>query len=115
MTINLLVYAPFVSVLFQIVSCANTARWRVLITHLNADFHREGVNSAYQQYKIQQMLELGAEVVVASESGLTLESATQLLQEASRMGQLGGVFIINMVCQTESQHHWRSYCDKPAS
>ncbi|RUS92164.1 hypothetical protein EGW08_000017 [Elysia chlorotica] len=58
---------------------------------------RDGVNSAYKQYKMSQMFELGSDVKVISEIGETLDSAKKLLQEASQMAPLEGIFVMNTV------------------
>ena len=58
---------------------------------------RSGIKNSYQEMQVRRMREDGCDVVISNEPCDTLESTQRLLDQASAMGPLGGIFHLAMV------------------
>ncbi|XP_007434239.1 fatty acid synthase [Python bivittatus] len=58
---------------------------------------RSGIRTGYQAKRVQEWKQLGVQVLVSTSDVATLEGAQQLIQEASQLGPVGGVFNLAMV------------------
>ncbi|XP_070596224.1 fatty acid synthase [Erythrolamprus reginae] len=58
---------------------------------------RSGIRTGYQAKRVQEWKQLGVQVLVSTSDVVTLEGAQQLIQEASQLGPVGGIFNLAMV------------------
>ncbi|XP_026523135.1 fatty acid synthase [Notechis scutatus] len=58
---------------------------------------RSGIRTGYQAKRVQEWKQLGVQVLVSTSDVATLEGAQQLIQEASQLGPVGGIFNLAMV------------------
>ncbi|XP_077184140.1 fatty acid synthase [Paroedura picta] len=58
---------------------------------------RSGIRTGYQAKRVQEWKQLGVEVLVSTTDVVTLKGAQALIQEASQLGPVGGVFNLAMV------------------
>ncbi|KAM6473364.1 fatty acid synthase isoform 2-T2 [Liasis olivaceus] len=58
---------------------------------------RSGIRTGYQAKRVREWKQLGVQVLVSTSDVATLEGAQQLIQEASQLGPVGGVFNLAMV------------------
>nr|XP_028572050.1 fatty acid synthase [Podarcis muralis] len=58
---------------------------------------RSGIRTGYQAKRVQEWKQLGVQVLVSTSDVGTLEGAQHLIQEASQLGPVGGIFNLAMV------------------
>ncbi|XP_063149333.1 fatty acid synthase [Candoia aspera] len=58
---------------------------------------RSGIRTGYQAKRVQEWKQLGVQVLVSTSDVASLEGAQQLIQEASQLGPVGGIFNLAMV------------------
>ena len=58
---------------------------------------RSGIKDAYQEISVRRMRELGAKVVISTKDVTKLKGAQEMIQEASQLGPVGGIFNLGMV------------------
>ena len=76
---------------------------------------RSGIKNSYQEMQVRRMREEGCNVVISNEICDTLESTQKLLDQASAMGPLGGIFHLAMVLHdsiftNQSKSLYRKVC-----
>ncbi|KAL8163353.1 UNVERIFIED_CONTAM: hypothetical protein K2H54_018774 [Gekko kuhli] len=58
---------------------------------------RSGIRTGYQAKRVQEWRHLGVQVLVSTTDVVTLKGAQALIQEASQLGPVGGIFNLAMV------------------
>ncbi|KAK4337166.1 hypothetical protein RND71_043482 [Anisodus tanguticus] len=58
---------------------------------------RNGVKTSYQELSIQRLVKKGVTVVISKNHATTYESAASLIEEALKLGPVGGIFNLAMV------------------
>ncbi|KAI1292131.1 Fatty acid synthase [Halotydeus destructor] len=58
---------------------------------------RSGVKNAYQKLTIKRLGDLGAKVLVSNDNASTLDGATKLVEMATTLGPVGGIFNLALV------------------
>ncbi|KAI1292129.1 Fatty acid synthase [Halotydeus destructor] len=80
---------------------------------------RSGVKDAYQRLTIKRLRSLGAEVLISTANASTLDGGFRLIEEATTMGPVGGVFNLAMVLrdslfENQSTESFRDVCEPKA-